>query len=49
MIEQDKLSLKNNGLLYLKQKDKEVQVFVKKCFPWSAPNEYFSLRDNKDK
>ena len=43
-----KIYLKENGLLYFSKDNKEIQIHVKKCFPWSHPKEFLSLRDNDD-
>ena len=42
------LYLKENGLLYIVVEGKEVEVYVKQCFPWSHPEEFLSLRDKDD-
>ena len=39
---------KENGLLSLRKEEKEVEVFLKQCFPWSQPGEFISLRDKDD-
>ena len=43
-----KLYTKESGLLYVLYGEKEIEVHVKKCFPWSNPGEWLSLRDTDD-
>jgi hypothetical protein len=45
--------MKENQQLYYREGDgsdgrKETEVFIKKCFPWSGPNRFLSLRDKDD-
>jgi len=40
---------KDNGLLYFHNGTKESEVFLKPLFPWSSPDKFISLRDDKDK
>ena len=42
------LLLKDNNQLYLHLNGVELEVHVKQCFPWSDPQNYFSLRDKED-
>ncbi len=37
-----------SGELILSQGEKEVSVYVHRCFPWSNPLNYLSLRDAQD-
>jgi hypothetical protein len=39
---------KENGLLYVLMEKREIEVHVKRCFPWSHPHEFLSLRDSDD-
>ncbi len=47
-IETLKLWRQSNGILCLKYGEREVEVFLKQCFPWSNPGEFLSLRDKDD-
>jgi len=38
-----------DGQLWASQNGKDVAVQVSRCFPWSAPNQYVSLRDSDNK
>ncbi len=40
---------KDNGLLYFSNGKEETEVFIKPLFPWSSPDTFISLRDDKDK
>ncbi|MEC7277506.1 MAG: DUF1854 domain-containing protein [Bdellovibrionota bacterium] len=37
-----------NGILCLKYGEREVEVFLKQCFPWTTPGRFLSLRDKDD-
>jgi hypothetical protein len=37
-----------DGRLWLSQDGTETPVHVVRCFPWSEPNRFFSLRDEQD-
>jgi len=39
---------KENGLLFVHYGEREVEVHIKQCFPWSGPGEFLSLRDKDD-
>lgn len=39
---------KENRQLYLQKNEDEYEIQVKKCFPWTHPLEYLSLRDVED-
>ena len=45
--------MKENQQLYYRKGNgndgrKETEIFIKKCFPWSEPNRFLSLRDKDD-
>ena len=44
-----KIFLKKNRQLYFSSVDKEVEVDIVPCFPWSKPDSYLSLVDDKGK
>lgn len=43
-----KIFRKANGLLFVLYGEREVEIHIKQCFPWSNPGEYLSLRDKDD-
>ncbi len=43
-----KIYYKQNRQLYLLKGEDEYEIQVKKCFPWTHPLEYLSLRDVED-
>ncbi|MBN1517204.1 DUF1854 domain-containing protein [Candidatus Sumerlaeota bacterium] len=44
-----KLEQKNDGMLWLiREDDEDVAVKVRRAFPWSAPDRFISLCDEKD-
>lgn len=43
-----KVYYKQNRQLYLQKGEDEHEIQVKKCFPWTHPLEYLSLRDVED-
>ncbi|MCF8059197.1 MAG: DUF1854 domain-containing protein [Bacteriovoracaceae bacterium] len=38
----------SHGLLSMNYGDREVEIHLKQCFPWSRPGEFLSLRDIDD-
>lgn len=46
----DRVSLerRRDGLLWAKRNGEERSVVVRRCFPWSNPSDYVSLRDNDE-
>lgn len=43
-----KLFYDNSSLLYWSDEGKSIPVQVRRCFPWSTPNRFLSLRNEKD-
>lgn len=39
---------KNNQQLYFSNGEKENEVRIKQCFPWSIPDKFLSLRNSQD-
>ncbi len=37
-----------DGQLWASQRDKQLPVWVSRCFPWSEPSRFISLRDTED-
>ena len=44
-IERLRLERRRDGLLWARRNGEERVVFVRRCFPWSHPVDYVSLRD----
>ncbi len=39
----------SNGQLMIKKEKEDIPIIIRKCFPWSEPNSFYSLRDENDK
>tara|TARA_R110002072_G_scaffold276051_1_gene437286 strand:- start:11807 stop:12277 length:471 start_codon:yes stop_codon:yes gene_type:complete len=48
-IEEISFDLKNNFILQAKIKERSMEVYLKRCFPWSHPHQFISVRDTEDK
>ncbi len=43
------LQRRQDGQLWARKQGEECAVFVRRCFPWSEPTDYVSLRDGDEK
>ena len=43
-----KIEYRKDGQLWATNNGKAVAVHIQRCFPWSEPNRFYSLRDNDD-
>lgn len=48
IVDDYKIYMGDNHQLTFEQSGKATQVKIKQCFPWSEPNEFLSLRDEKE-
>ncbi|MDP8238693.1 MAG: DUF1854 domain-containing protein [Candidatus Hatepunaea meridiana] len=49
MTESLKIEWRSDGKLWLSNNGKATAVQITKCFPWSEPDRYISLRDSDEK
>ncbi|MFT6068512.1 MAG: hypothetical protein ACJAT2_002293 [Bacteriovoracaceae bacterium] len=47
IVDDYKIYMGDSHQLTFEKQGKKTEVKVKQCFPWSQPNEFLSLRDNK--
>ncbi|MCB0390142.1 MAG: DUF1854 domain-containing protein [Bdellovibrionales bacterium] len=43
-----KLEFNEHGQLFFVNKEKKISVYIKKCFPWSNKDSFFSIRNQSD-